>query len=308
MNQTPLLLDSFKQDIPLFSRDGRITYKSVSASSTTTKACVPPRLLLCSNPNGDCEWIKEAESLLQTLRSSSLENTKTAFPFPEVALDTEAELSGAFDSQILQPIFAILHHLWGGKFTCHRESHSEAADGSKDISMRLYIVFKTANGEQIVVLELKRRELIRYEDFAKPKYGLPSGLIDRNSPEAAIEERLEAIRSVQGQSVWKGNAVPFLKQTSKFANGAPGRGCPYVALFNWDHLQLLKFDKENLGLEKLAGTPTAGETAELTWISEHNAVHNTDRGGFIRKASIRKALLGYMLEAFEARLGKGKTL
>lgn len=304
------ILDSFNKDIPHLNRDSdKIKYKSVGESSETTKACVPPRVLLCSRPDGECKWIKSAENTLRKLSNTDFENKELPFVFPELALNTEAELSSAADNQVLLPIFEILHKRWGCQFICRKETSPEKVDGSMDTSMRFDIVYETANGKELImVLELKRRELIRYSDFALSEDdACPSGLMADDSSLDAIQKRLGEIKRSAGKFAWDDNAIPYLKQVCKYANGTSGKGCPYVALFNWDHLLLFKFDEANLGSKKAKGVPTAGETAELTWISEHNAVHNRDSGGFIRKAGIRKALLGFMLEAFEARLGPGKT-
>ncbi|KAF3007603.1 hypothetical protein E8E13_007846 [Curvularia kusanoi] len=299
----PYILDSFDEDIPLLNRSKGIVYKQVGDSSESTKACVPPFVLICSNPDDTCRFIEKADTVLKSLSSSDFGGRKLPLPFPEAALDTEAELSSATDSHVLQPIFEVLHRRWGGLFKCRRESHPENTNGKADTSMRFDIVFETADSKHmIVVLELKRRELIKYADFdPKDKTTSLSGLIDENSSEDDIDDRIDAIGE-WGGTVWKGNAIPFLKQLSKYAKGGKGcKGCPHVCLFNWDHLLLFKFDEAKL--RKTQDGTTAGDRAELTWISEHNAIDNKDKGGFIRKAKIRKALLGFMVEAFELQFG-----
>ncbi|KAJ8111333.1 hypothetical protein OPT61_g6042 [Boeremia exigua] len=303
MSDSPLILASFEENIPhLSSRSTEVVYKTVAGSSKTTEACTP-YVLLCHDPKMDSSLINLADSTLFQLRGNAFGNRRLSLAFPEMAMDTEADLCGATESQILSPILEILHERWNGRY-CFRKETSPVSKGSVDSSARFDIVFEM-NGndrELIVVLELKRRELIRYEDFAQSKDPkMIHGMMDYNSQDNDNEERIHDAKSMRGRSPWAGNALPFLKQVSKYANG--GGGCQHIALFNWDHLLLFKFRKEDIGTTKGSLQATAGDSAELTWVSENNAVHNRDEGKYIRREKIRKALLGFMVEAFQAKFG-----
>lgn len=97
-----------------------------------------------------------AESTLQKPNDTHFENRELPFAFPELALNTEAELSNATDSQVMLPIFQILRGRRGCQLIRREESSLEKVDGSTDISMRFDLVYKTVNGKElIVVLNLK---------------------------------------------------------------------------------------------------------------------------------------------------------
>lgn len=298
---TPSILASFEEDLPLLNRSTTVVYKTATPSGETTKACKPPLVLLCHSPKYSNGFIDLANSTLRQFSEGDFDNRRLPPPFPEYALDTEAELGTAAETQILQPIFEILHQRWGRKYKIRKESHPEIA-GTSDCTVRFDLVFSTGDdkNETIMVLEFKRREMIRYDDFAQlrqPKG--PSGLMEYGSSDEAVKKRMAAIKKTKTGSPWGGNAVPYLRQISKYAKKS---SCPYVALFNWDHLLLFKFDKEKLGVEGLDDEATAGNVAELTWVSEHNAIRNKESGNFIQRHKIRKALLGFIIVAFEAKL------
>jgi hypothetical protein len=282
---SPTVMECFHQPLPQLLR-GHLEYKSVAPSARTAKA-IPPFVFLCKSNM----FLGYAEGYLQgdLTKESKYSSQQIGPEFEQLTLDNETDLVLASYLFAIKPLLNILKIRFGKKFTVSCE---QAA-----------FVFRSAKDNKIVfVLEFQRREQIRYEDYQKAL--LPEDAEDVELY-AKIEEAESGLVEDNEHSLLKHNALSHTKQLAVYAKQ---QDCEDVALLNWDHLLLFKFDEANIGFKKPARIPTAGETAELTWISEHNAVHNRDRGDFIHRAGIRKALLGFMLEAFEARLGPGKAL
>ena len=301
----PTILESFSENIPRANCTDEVLYTKSSPSGKSTRNCKPLWVLLCHPPSEAKDYLIVAESTLEKFSDEDFENRKLAADFPDGALTTEADLGNATQQQILSPIRDILHKFWGGQFKMNLESNPKEA-GNKDSDTRYDIVFRAKDDTEIMVLELKRRELIRYDDFipkdVKKGPSGPNGLMEEGSSQKDVAKRIGELKAFakrqEKDTHWRPNAAPFLKQVCKYANKGK---CPYVALFNWDHLLLFQFECGHLdGKDKDKGIATAGDTAELTWVSE---AFVDPKHFFIRQAKFRKALLGFMMVAFQDKFG-----
>ena len=301
----PTILESFNEDISRANCTGEVRYTTSSPSGKTTRDCKPPWALLCHPPTEANNYLNAAESTLEKFSDEDFQNRKLAADFSDYHLITEADLSNATQQQIIAPIRDILRKFWRGHFTMRLEPNPEEG-GIKDSDTRYDMVFRANDGKEIVVLELKRRELIRYADFIPMEVNKgpphPSGLMEEGSCQEDVAKRIQELKKFaqeRGKTThWRPNAAPFLKQVCKYANKGK---CPYVALFNWDHLLLFEFERGTLdGKVKDEEVATAGDTAKLTWVSE---AFVDSRNFFIRRAKFRKALLGFMMVAFQDKFG-----
>jgi hypothetical protein len=278
------VLECFDRPLPWLHR-GKLEYDKVKASSVTTALAVPPRVLLCSS--GEYYSQRADDYLkLQSTRQSSLTNQTVGTEFSQISLDNEQSLVLASDLYILKPILSILQCKYGKDFrvTCEAKPKKDELENGESAT-RVDLVFRSTKGEQEVIfaIEYKRREQIRYNDFKM-------ALLPKDASSNEIAEKAAASMNELNDSFLKDNGLNTTKQVTTYADQFR---CPYIALLNWDHLQLLEFNK----LREAAATGTkAGPTAKLTWVSETR--HS--EGEHVHAGNIRKVLLGFAIEAFEA--------
>lgn len=280
------VLECFDRPLPWLHRD-KLEYQKVDASSKTTDNAVPPRVLLCSSER---YYLQQADKYLkqQTTRESNLKSQTVGTEFSQISLDNEQSLVLASDLYILKPILSILECKYGKDFVviCEAKPNKDELENGESAT-RVDLVFRSTKGKQEVIfaIEYKRREQIRYGDFKM-------ALLPTDASTNKIDEKVAASFDRPNRSFLEFNGLQFTKQVATYA--AQYR-CPYVALLNWDHLLLFKFNK----LSKAAETETkAGQTANLTWVSEDR--HS--EGEHVHAGNVRKALLGFAIEAFEAFL------
>jgi hypothetical protein len=116
--------------------------------------------------------------------------------------------------------------------------------------------------------------MIKYDDFE-------SGLM---SDESSVEKVDAAVVAAEAELKLVNNADSYSKQISAYSKG---EACRHVALFNWDHLLLYKFNQKGSGGD-------AGSRAHLSWVNEEGG-----SGAFMQRCHIRKAMSGWILTAFE---------
>lgn len=130
-------------------------------------------------------------------------------------------------------------------------------------------------GDTIAILEYKKTDMIDYSDFEEAL-----------CREDKVSSKLGTVSKLMN------NGATYMRQISTYAKA---RGCPHVALFNWQHFLALVFDLQ----DKDPRFTTRGK-ADLTWVSEVEARE------FVHKEPIRQAMLGWLLRAFRAKLGDWK--
>jgi hypothetical protein len=280
-------MECFHQPLPQLLR-GHLEYKSVAPSSTTTANAVPPYALLCKSHS---LFLKYAEDYLKEdrVKESEYSSQQIGPEFEQLTLDNEADLVLASHLFVIKPFLNILNIRYGKNFTasCEQTAKKDLL-GESGNSARMDFVFRSAKDNQIVfVLEFKRRELIRYDDYRGAL--LPEDAKDIEI-QAKIQEAEAALVEDGDDDILLGdNAMSHTKQLAMYASQ---NDCEHVALLNWDHLLLFEFNKRS---EAEATETTAGETAGLTWVSEHRELECEH----VNQGNIRKALLGFALHAFE---------
>ncbi|KAF1848883.1 uncharacterized protein K460DRAFT_269035, partial [Cucurbitaria berberidis CBS 394.84] len=199
--------------------------------------------------------------------------------------ETEADVVEASALYILAPIYEILHELYAGKWvrSAERTHVTPNEEAEEKECVRYDLTFQTPSyngiqGETIAILEYKKRNMIRYDDFK-------ATLLSAHASEITIQSLKDEIEDQDKETYLQRNAQAYSKQVCKYA--ATSR-CQHVALFNWDNLLLYRFDRAKIG------KGDTGDQANLTWVNESGI-----GGKFVQKCYIRKAILGWILKAFE---------
>ncbi|KAI4923124.1 uncharacterized protein J4E92_007877 [Alternaria infectoria] len=218
--------------------------------------------------------IAQANAILNELQRTELSTRSMLSTLPQLGQNSEGDVSNNIFLYVIAPIIEVLNHKYGDTFEYTTElSHSiEKEDPVNDKAqngVRFDAVFlKRQGGGVIALLEFKKKEYLVYRDF-----------------EGALVE--EAGSSPDG-GLTRNGAI-FTKQISAYAVKS---GCKHVALFNWDHLLLFDFFQ----LEKKSNIERfIGKKARLTWVVEREEL----RGKHMKQHLIRKALLGWLLQAFK---------
>ena len=129
----------------------------------------------------------------------------------------------------------------------------------------------------VAVLELKRRGVLRRDDFESAK-------ADAANREAKIEESYANMLSNDADAEatnFEGNAFWLSKQAAAYAIEQETQ---FVGLFDWDSMFLFRFGEFNPGEEGV------GESAYGTWVEDRNPTF------------FRKALFGFLVAACEVNI------
>ena len=285
-NLSPTVMECFQQPLPQLLR-GHLKYESVAPSGTTADA-VPPFAYLCKSHSLFNEF---AEGYLKedSIKESKYLSQQIGPEFEQLTLDNEADLVLASHLYVIKPILNVLAIRYGKNFTASCEQPAEkSSTGESGKGTRTNFVFRSAKTKRIVcVLEFTCREQIRYEDYVNALLQEDASEIEM---EAKIRREAEDVLMEDGEQdiLLKDNALSHTKQ---LATSASQYDCEHIALLNWDHLLLFQFDERS---EARTTNTIAGETAELTWVSEHRELECEH----VNKGNIRKALLGFVLYAF----------
>lgn len=300
----PTVLESFDCPLPELSRDHNMKYKAVGSSGTTTAKAVPPQYLI-SGELGPLE--AKVSEVFNRAAIQSYARRKSKIPTnlgKSLLLSAESEVVFATTMYVLVEILLILKILYNDKWRIRPERSSvnnprdednedenikPKKGGSKKKkgttnakeNVRYDAIFEGLDEDgnvkgTIAVLEYKRISMIRYSDF-KQSF-------------VSVEKSAQELMKVHSEEVLlDGNGNKYTKQCSAYSRK---ENCAHVALFNWDELLLFEFCRSDTGFD-------AGRQAGLTWINE------TGTGGeFVKKCTIRKALLGWIIRAFESYFGE----
>jgi hypothetical protein len=267
---SPTVMQCFHQPLPQLLR-GHLEYKSVAPSSTTTAKAIPPFVFLCKSLSS----LDYAENYLQAdfTKENKYSSQQIGPELEQLTLDNEAGLVLASHLFVIKPILNILKIRYNKTFTA---SFEQAA----------FVIRLVRDDKIIFVLEFQHREQIRYEDYREAL--LPEDAED-DELYAKIEEAESEPVEVNQHSLLKDNALSHTKQ---LAASAKQYGCEDVALLNWDHLLCFEFDFLSDAEET---ETTAGESAQLIWVSENRELDCEH----VNQGNIRKALLGFILSAFD---------
>ncbi|KAI4607226.1 hypothetical protein J4E83_009682 [Alternaria metachromatica] len=187
---------------------------------------------------------------------------------------TELGTSNTIFLYVIAPIIEFLNHKYG-------DTLEYTTELSRSIEKEDQVNAKAHNGVRFDAVFLKRQGggVIALLDFKRKEY-----LVSRDFEGALVEEK-----GSSPDGLLTRNGAIFTKQISAYAVKS---GCKHVALFNWDHLLLFDFFQ----VEKKSNMERfIGKKARLTWVVEREEL----QGKHMKQHFIRKALLGWLLRAFE---------
>jgi len=301
--------------LPGLSTQAPKEYRSTTASGRVTHMMETPSVFIRYPVEHYNKIGNDAIKKAREKEGGYFESLKIPRDLKPLNLSTETDVVNAAQMYVIYPVVEILDILYKGKFDVfgeyaatmgqewekeEEEEESEDEDNDyndndnddgdddngtgeipeeKKMSLRYDLVFKTKTGKIIAIIESKRRGQIRRGDFDNAI--IPFEDMDKPSKVSAKIQEAREIRG--GKNLLLANGLSFTKQVSAYA--ASG-SCEYVALFNWEHLILFRFIDVNIQKRSV------GKRAFITWVDEGN-------GDFIRKA-----LLGWMIEAFASRFKK----
>lgn len=287
-------IDCFNQGLPVLGVD-TTTYKSVKPSSESTSKAKPP-LILRHVPSKHFWDLADNTLRAPTFTNHCQSNSPIATTFSKLPLESESDVVYASLLYAISPIMEILQVLYPDQWTMYTELNDRGeilenpgTNGTEAV-VRYDLIFKTTAGhlnpgKTIAMIEYKRRGLIRYDDFMEVIVSDDALPAEINKVKIDSQNRSRSLKT---------NGMSYSKQVCRYAQTSK---CKHVALFNWQHLVLFDFHRLNSGTDKANRNKgesfTAGDEAKMSWVYERGA-----REGVMEPGSIRKALLGWLLQAF----------
>ncbi|KAI4926260.1 hypothetical protein J4E85_006552 [Alternaria conjuncta] len=293
------LIECFDQELPTLDAHP-MPYKSAKPSGESTRLAVPPLILRHVSWK---QFSALADNTLSSLTNNPQSENSISTTFSQLPLQSESDVVYASLLYVVQPIMEILQVLYPNQWTTHTELHDKASEKresledpktkvTKDV-ISYDLVFKSTTqhpnpGKTIAVIEYKRRELIRHNDFQ-------DAIIPDSSTPAQINKLKKQSLDMGDQGLLKSNALSYCKQVSRYAQISK---CKHVALFNWQHLLLFDFHQlsasMNGSFKNKPNTFAAGDEAKISWVCE-----GAPPVPFMEQGFIRKVLLGWIIRAFE---------
>ncbi|KAH7093686.1 hypothetical protein FB567DRAFT_178431 [Paraphoma chrysanthemicola] len=163
------VIGCFYQLLPVLGQNEAVSYKIVKPSGNTTKNAVPPKVLIHFAAK-EYEDIAKATLNKDTMEINRLRKMSAQEACPELRLDTEGDVVAGSMIYVMIPIIQILRIRYGDQFDVNTEYSQEVLEsdtegGTKSV-LRSDLVFKhRSQGITIALIEYKRRQIIRYEDY-----------------------------------------------------------------------------------------------------------------------------------------------
>jgi hypothetical protein len=215
---------------------------------------------------------KASETLKKLALASSLRNSLPAVERPFL-MSTEADVLRATTLYLTHPINQALNAKYENKIYCL----SENVMGG----LRCDITWKCKIGEDfdtIAVLELKRRGVLRWNDFQ-------SARSDAANRETKIQEAYAKMEDYDNDTAaattFTENAIWLSRQAAAYAIRQETQ---FIGLFDWDSMFLFQFGEIDLD------ESTIGDSAHGTWVEDKSPTF------------FRKALFGFLVAACETKI------
>ena len=208
--------------------------------------------------------------------------------YPQFECTHESDVVHEFCTYVWLPVHTALDDLYGEQWTRHTECldslKGSIGVGTKgniryDMLIRTAPTYSASPNKPIAVIEFKKPRNIRYTDFKK-------ALLDYPSTPKQIQTLKDDADDEANETLLRDNALPYMKQISTYAATSAS---PHVILSNWDDMLVFNFHQ----LHQPNGS-TAGEVAQLVWVSESK--NETPQ---VNSSKFLKVLLGSLLRAFE---------
>jgi len=212
---------------------------------------------------------RKADDILRNL-ASFLETSLPAIERPFLMV-TEGDVLRATTLYVVHPINLALNAKYRDTpIYCLAENFREG--------IRCDITWKYQNGENldtIAVLELKRRGVLLWKEFACAQS-------DARNREDKMQEAYKNVGDdIMATTLLTGNAMTLSKQAAAYAIRQKTQ---FVALFDWDSMFLFQFCKLDLAQKE------PGDWAYGTWVEDTGPTF------------FRKTLFGFLVAACEAKI------
>jgi hypothetical protein len=262
-NATQITLqESFRYVLPSFNQDSAVYLTMSKNSGASTEATDPPKLWI-EYPVEN--YITRADAELQ----QDGDRLQAYLPVVEspFMIFTEADVVRAATLYVLHPINEALNARYQDGIYCRSESKQQSG-GRCDV---VWQAWDSASEDWtvIAVLELKNRGVLDWSDC--------SGALQNQSNYA---QAIQAAWATTENTLFENNMIPIAKQAAHYAWST---GTHYVAVFDWDSLFMFRYERADFESKSI------GDWTYGTWVQEDGV------------ATFRKALLGFLLEAYEAR-------
>lgn len=262
----PTIYQSFSCSLPDLGLD-EAEYYAISASSESTATTDPPKIW---EPD-PTPYAQKASDTLKKL-ASSLRNPLPAVERPFRML-TEGDVLRATTLYVTHPINQALNAKYKNTpIYCL----SENVKGG----VRCDIIWKYKNGNDfhtIAVLELKRRGVLRWDDFQCAES-------DAANRDTKIQEAYDSLGDDNPEDVattFEKNAIWLSRQAAAYAIRQETQ---FVGLFDWDSMFLFQFGELDLDQDFI------GDSAHGTWVEDKSPTF------------FRKTLFGFLVAACEAKI------
>lgn len=267
------LYESFHEEVLILSRPPvhlQVPKIDIRKRGGSTQAATPPAVWFKKSAG---HYIDRASEVCAR-NAAALKRSYLPAPYSPCILQSEADIVRSAALWLLHPVIIALQsefRLVG----CYAEVTVD--DCRCDALIKI-------DGLPMVVLEYKNRGHIKMAEFE-------DGRIQDSSPSNRVKI-LDKINDIQkyGESAMDNDATCLTKQAAAYAKKWKTR---FVALFDWDTFFLWHFAGLDLRRSRPAGPPTlVGHDGHATW------AYGTP---VQKREDYRKALLGFVLEAYKDR-------
>lgn len=267
------LYESFHEEVLILSNGPvhlRVPNIDIRTRGGSTQAATPPAVWFKKNVN---VYIDRASEICAR-NEATLRRSYLPAPYSPCILDSEADIVRSAALWLLHPVIIALQSEFK-LVGCYAEVTID--DCRCDALIKI-------NGKTIVVLEYKNRGHIDMDEFNQGRIEDYS-----YSNRAAILDKIKNAQRNGGESAMDNNAMCLTKQAAAYATKWKTR---YVALFDWDNFFLWHFAGMDFR-QRTAGSPSGvAHDGHAAWAL----------GTPVRKREeYRKALLGFVLEAYQNR-------
>lgn len=266
------LYDSFHEEVLILSNGPvhlHVPNIDIRKRGGSTQAATPPAVWFKKDVG---QYVDRASEICAR-NEAALRRSYLPAPYSPCILESEADVVRSAALWLLHPVIIALQSEFK-LVGCYAEVTID--DCRCDALVKV-------NGQTMVVLEYKNRGYIPMDEFEEGRI--------HDSSYANRGEILDTIRKVQlyGESAMNDNAVCLTKQAAAYATKWRTR---YVALFDWDSFFLWNF--AGMDFRSRSGRSPVGvaHDGHAPW-----AFGTPVR----RREDYRKALLGFVLEAYQNR-------
>lgn len=267
------LYQSFHEEVLILSNAPvhlQVPNIDMKKRGASTQVATPPAVWFKKNVG---HYIDRASEICKR-NEKALKRSYLPAPYSPCILESEADIVRSAALWLLHPVIIALQSEFRS-VGCYAEVTID--DCRCDALVKI-------NGETMVVLEYKNRAHIKKAEFDK---GLIKDCSYANRTQ--IMDMIDLSKSTANKSFMAHNAVALTKQAAAYATKWQTR---YVGLFDWDNFFLWNF----AGCDLRSGAPKSSQLlgadghAKWAWGTPVE-----------RREDYRKALLGFILEAFKDR-------